>query len=176
MSGAGGEGGLPQAGVVLLQAGQVPAPPARPCRTRSGPLPGPPTLSRVEKTRAALPASRCPRPALDAGLCFSLRDFLQPCFFRKTPEFQSRYDTVGCSLAFHAQEKSLFFGGADISASLQVFLLRGLTEHIHITALFTATRVLGENYYFSPLLPWKNRGGFYFQCFKFPGEHSSPLF
>lgn len=59
-----------------------------------------------------------PLPAPHAGYRARiwLRNFLQPCFFRKTPKFQSKYDMLGCSLVFHAQQKSLFsfFGGSNI--------------------------------------------------------------
>lgn len=47
-------------------------------------------------------------------------------------------DVGGCSLVFRAQKYLFFFffRWTNISASLQVFLLQGLTEHIPLAMLF----------------------------------------
>lgn len=90
---AGGEGGVPQLGVVLSQPGQVPVPP-QPFRTQAGP-------HFIAGSEGVLQRAPCPVPHASHSAWIWICSFLQPCFFqRKPPKFQSKSGTLGCSWNF----------------------------------------------------------------------------
>lgn len=152
--------------------GRAPCPHPSPFGCGQGGCQGPP---RYHWWGRGDPRCRHPAPCLDAGLVFGLAVSCNLAFSEKHRNSQASRARWGAPWPLLRRRSLSFFqGGQDFSLAASVSAA-GLTQHLPATVLFTETRVLGENYYSSLLLPSNNNGAFYFQCSKFPGEHSSPL-